>query len=272
MEKKLIEPSTQLLLTSATIPRELKNILGNLVGENTHLKTISTNKINKIIFHVPQKFIRTNGVQRRDLLLEILRKELNHVSKKRTVMIFSHRIITAAFVHKFLIENNIPNELLIKTINNTQREHVVSNFFSGDVRILCCTDIASRGLDTLNVQHVINFEMPKFISDYLHRIGRVGRLKNGVRADGKVTNFVTNKHEVDLVWNIEKSVRLNCELENVNANVKQFYKKLYGDEFRQDSSKSNREKLNLFKKGVDEREENYENNDQKLKLFSKNAS
>jgi ATP-dependent RNA helicase DDX28 len=248
MEKKLIDPSTQLLLTSATIPHGLNSILSNLLGESSRLKTINTNKINKIMFHVPQKFIRTNGVQRQELLLDILRKELNHASKKRTIMIFAHRIITAAYVHKFLIENNIPNDLLIKTISNTQRENVVSRFLNGDVRILCCTDIASRGWDTLNVNHVINYEMPKFISDYVHRIGRVGRLNKGARSnDGKVTNFITNRYEVDLVWNIEKSVRLNCELDNVNANVKKFYKNMYAEEFEQNSYAINREKLDLFK-------------------------
>ena len=264
MEEKLTEPCTQLLFTSATIPQGLRGILEGILDEHTHLKTINTHKINKLMFHVPQKFIRTTAIKRNEMLLEILRKELSHESKKRTIMIFSHRTITTAFVHKFLLENNIQNEILIKNINNMRRESVVSKFMDGDVRILCCTDIASRGWDTLNVNHVINFEVPTFISDYLHRIGRVGRLINGSRTNGKVTTFVTSKHEVDLIWNIEKSVRLNCELDNVNANVKRFYKKIYADEFEQTPSASlnNKDKLNLhvtnLKETVNEDfEENY---------------
>ena len=174
------------------------------------------------MFHVPQKFIRTNGTKRVDLLLELVRKELSKANGKRTIMIFSHRTSTAAFVSKLLKENNIECELLIKTLTNAQRETVVSKFFKGETRILCCTDIASRGWDTLHVNHVINFEMPQFISDYLHRVGRVGRLNHRKHggSDALVTNFITKRYEVDLVWNIERSVRLGVNLDNVDANIK----------------------------------------------------
>ena len=53
----------------------------------------------------------------------------------------------------------------------------------------------------------------------------MGRLNSG--SNGCITNYVTQKYEVDLVMNIEKSVRLNQELNNVNANVKRFYKKFH---------------------------------------------
>lgn len=67
--------------------------------------------------------------------------------------------------------------------------------------------------------------MPPFIADYLHRSGRVGRLNSQKRGggDGLVTNFVTKAYEVDLVMNIERSLRLGIELPNVNANIKRLY-------------------------------------------------
>lgn len=144
-------------------------------------------------------------------------------------MIFAHNTSTAAYVSKVLKENQIDCELLTKNVNNQHREEIVSKFFNGQCRVLCCTDIASRGWDTLHVNHVINFDMPTFIADYLHRVGRVGRL-NGHKhggSGGLVTNFITNRFEVDLVWNIERSVRLGVELQNVNANIKRLYKYSY---------------------------------------------
>ena len=247
MEKKLKDQSTQLLFTSATIPRGLKTILADVIDCNTELKIINTSKVNKLMFHVPQKFIRTNATKRKELLLQLLSKEMKggH-NKHNSIMIFSHRTNTAAFVHKFLTENNIENELLIKTLSNEQRAKVVRRFFAGEIRVLVCTDIASRGWDTMHVNHVVNFEMPKFIADYMHRIGRVGRLNHGTRTNGLVTNYVTSKFEVDLVWNIEKSVRLNRELDNVNANVKRFYNNMYGNEnsFQETAPRG---KFNLFK-------------------------
>ena len=56
--------------------------------------------------------------------------------------------------------------------------------------ILVCTDIASRGWDTTHVAHVINYEMPRFVADYLHRVGRVGRLG---RVPGGLVSFAENR-------------------------------------------------------------------------------
>lgn len=51
----------------------------------------------------------------------------------------------------------------------------MNNFKSGKVSILIATDVASRGLDVKDIEYVINYDMPKIIEDYVHRIGRTGR-------------------------------------------------------------------------------------------------
>jgi superfamily II DNA/RNA helicase len=229
---KLRDPSAQLLLVSATIPRDMKKILEELINCDTDLNKLATTKINKLMLHVPQKFIRTNADKRLKLLLEILNKEVGKEdSKPRAIMIFSHRTKTVEFISKYLEENGVECDMLINRLNNEQREKVVSRFFNGEVRVLCCTDIASRGWNTLHVSHVINFEMPPFVADYLHRCGRVGRLNSGKRGSGGgqglVTNFVTKSFEVELVMNIERSLRTGSELVNVNANAKRIYTHLH---------------------------------------------
>ena len=50
----------------------------------------------------------------------------------------------------------------------------MNNFKSGKVSILIATDVASRGLDVKDIEYVINYDMPKVIEDYVHRIGRTG--------------------------------------------------------------------------------------------------
>lgn len=116
--------------------------------------------------------------------------------------------------------------MLTKNLDDEQRAKTVKRFFDGELKVLSCTDIASRGLDTLHVNHVINFEMPQFIADYVHRVGRVGRLNNYKHGggNGMVTNYVTKAFEIDLVWNIERSVRLSIELQDVDANIKKLYR------------------------------------------------
>ena len=114
-------------------------------------------------------------------------------------------------------------------MKTNDREALVEQFFNRNIQVICCTDIASRGWDTLHVNHVINFEMPQFISDYIHRIGRVGRLNNHKHGGGSglVTSYVTRPYEVDLVRNIERSVRLDIDLHNINSNVKRVYNHKY---------------------------------------------
>ena len=238
LEKKLKDPSVQLLFVSATVPRDLKNILNDLINSETSLNTISTSKINRLMLHVPQKFIRTNAARRTQQLIELIEKDLGKKNIQRTIMIFTYRTKTAIYVYKLLKEKNIECEILTKQLNNQDRSKVVDNFFNGKVRVLVCTDIASRGWDTLNVNHVINFEMPQFIADYLHRVGRVGRI-NAHKYSGsgaQVTNFIINRFEVDLVWNIERSLRLDTELHNINANVKRLYKYSYSNKDEIDNS------------------------------------
>ena len=52
----------------------------------------------------------------------------------------------------------------------------MNSFKKGDTTVLVATDVASRGLDIKDIEFVINFDMPKLIEDYVHRIGRTGNI------------------------------------------------------------------------------------------------
>lgn len=100
---------------------------------------------------------------------------------------------------------------------------------------MCATDLISRGVDTSWVEHVIQFDFPRFVSDYIHRAGRVGRI--GSKKPGKVSSFVTYPHEISLAQKIEVELcpgekvrssprfiqvtaRLNRKLSGVNSDIK----------------------------------------------------
>jgi len=59
-----------------------------------------------------------------------------------------------------------------------QRLRALESFRSSRVKVLLATDVASRGLDVEGVTHVINFDLPETREDYIHRIGRTGRVNN----------------------------------------------------------------------------------------------
>lgn len=90
-------------------------------------------------------------------------------------------------------------------------------FLSGEVNVLSCTDLASRGLDTSNVKHVINYDFPLNMSDYIHRVGRVGRVRS--RQGSHVTNLVGGTIQIHLVQQIEEAIRRWKQIPNVNNNI-----------------------------------------------------
>lgn len=95
------------------------------------------------------------------------------------------------------------------------RAGIFASFQKGDVSVLVCTDLASRGLDTSSVQLVVNYDFPDTLQDYLHRVGRVGRV--GSKASGAVVSFVTHRWDVDLVRKIETAARKKTGLPGMDS-------------------------------------------------------
>lgn len=63
-----------------------------------------------------------------------------------------------------------------------EREQALADFRIGKCHVLVATSVAARGLDIPDVQHVVNFDLPNNIDEYVHRIGRTGRCGNTGRA------------------------------------------------------------------------------------------
>jgi len=78
----------------------------------------------------------------------------------------------------FLIEQGVNATSIHGDRSQQEREHALAMFRCGRCPVLVATDVAARGLDIPNVLHVINYDMPTNIDDYVHRIGRTGRAGN----------------------------------------------------------------------------------------------
>lgn len=94
------------------------------------------------------------------------------------------------------------------------RINSINAFKSGEIRFLVATDVAARGLDVSNVSHVINFEVPIVIEDYVHRIGRTGRAFN----HGEAITFA-NEAELYYVKKIEKLIRQSIPMKELPEGV-----------------------------------------------------
>jgi ATP-dependent RNA helicase DDX23/PRP28 len=104
------------------------------------------------------------------------------------VIVFVNQKSTCESIMKFLTQAGHKATSLHSNKNLDSRLYSLDSFKEGQFQVLVATDVARRGLDVPNVQHVINYEMPQKITDYTHRIGRTGRAGQ----TGLATSLVTN--------------------------------------------------------------------------------
>lgn len=204
----------QFVLVSATLPRDLQNNIGLYLPIES-LNKVTTSGLHHIMPHVPQKFLRLLPSQKPEELLKLTRQSTPNASG---TMVFCNTSATCFYLMHILQENGLQPVIINGEMTERNRRGVFEHFREGRHKLLVATDVASRGLDTVNVHHVINYDFPGFVSDYIHRAGRVGRV--GSSHSGLVTSFITHKWEVDVLWQIEMAARKATELHNVNANIK----------------------------------------------------
>lgn len=84
-----------------------------------------------------------------------------------------------------------------------EREEALRDFRSGKRKVLVATNVAARGLDIKGVTHVINYDLPSEIADYVHRIGRTGRVGNR----GKATSFYDPEKDSNLAGDLVKILK-----------------------------------------------------------------
>ncbi len=98
-----------------------------------------------------------------------------------------------------LFEGGFKAAALHGDMNQRQRTRTILRIRHGEVKILVATDVAARGIDIQSISHVINFDLPNNVEDYVHRIGRTGR----AGAKGTAYSFVASK-EMSFVRRIEE--------------------------------------------------------------------
>ncbi|CAG2105644.1 unnamed protein product [Medioppia subpectinata] len=205
----------QLVCVSATMPRNLNHTLGKIVDIDDNFDIISTHGLHHIMPHVQQNFHRIHKFERQYKLLELVKKD---VRIGKPVMVFSNRSDSSNWIYHYLNDNGVHCLRLNSEISDKERYDQLKRFQSGDCNVISCTDLGSRGLDTVGVRHVINYDCPHYVSDYIHRSGRTGRM--GSKQDCLVSTFVSFKPDVMMVKKLELALRLNRPIDSVDANIK----------------------------------------------------
>ena len=187
----------QTLLFSATMPDNIRRLAREILHDPVTVqigRTLPAKTVSHVLYPVQQH------------LKTALLKEILNGTQTESVLVFTRTKHRAERVAQQLVRVGYRVTSLQGNLSQNQRQAALTGFRNGSIKILVATDIAARGIDVLRISHVINYDMPESTDDYIHRIGRTGR----VDKNGDALTFVTNA-DADKVRALERL--LNAPLE-----------------------------------------------------------
>ena len=182
---KLLPAKRQTLMFSATMPPELNRVAKDALHNPQRIDLAPPSRpaesIEQAFFPVP-----------RHLKVDLLHELLDH-SDDRTALVFTRTKHGADRLYRQLKARGHRVAVIHGDRSQGQRERALADFKRGRVEVLVATDIASRGIDVDDITHVINYDVPRAPEDYVHRIGRTGRMN----ASGDAITLVSPEEDKD---------------------------------------------------------------------------
>ncbi len=181
-----VPKNRQTLMFSATLSKEIE-LLTHEFQRTPKIVQIGrranpAETVTQLVYEVP-KHLKTS------LLVHLLNEPGMDM-----VLIFTRMKHAADRLARQLEQKGIRTATLHSNRSQNQRLRALKDFKSGAVRVLVATDIAARGIDVDGISHVVNYDFPMHVEDYVHRIGRTGR----ANAIGDAISFVTNEDHGEL--------------------------------------------------------------------------
>jgi ATP-dependent RNA helicase DDX3X len=161
----------QTLMFSATFPRDIQMLARDFLKDYIFL---SVGRVGSTSENITQKVEYVEDEDKRSVLLDILFA----LPPGGLTLIFVETKRMADMLEGFLQQNNLTATSIHGDRTQREREYAIETFKSGRTPVMVATAVAARGLDIPNVTHVVNYDLPSDIDDYVHRIGRTGRAGN----------------------------------------------------------------------------------------------
>ncbi|CAN4094830.1 unnamed protein product [Withania somnifera] len=164
----------QTMLFSATFPREIQRLALDFLSNYIFL---AVGRVGSSTDLIVQRVEYVQETDKRSHLMDLLHAQrANGVHGKQALtLVFVETKKGADSLEHWLCMNGFPATAIHGDRTQQEREYALRSFKSGKNPILVATDVAARGLDIPHVAHVVNFDIPNDIDDYVHRIGRTGR-------------------------------------------------------------------------------------------------
>jgi ATP-dependent RNA helicase RhlE len=183
----------QTLLFTATLSQPVKTLANKLL---TNFESISVAKQNAIADTIEHVVYPVGEHQKAELFIELI--EQHNWFK---VLVFTSTKAQADELATKLKPLKVKSAICHGDKSQGSRRRAIADFKSDKIQVLIATEVAARGLDIQNLEHVVNFNLPYLAEDYVHRIGRTGR----AGSKGQAISFVSREEERTLN-NIERLI------------------------------------------------------------------
>ncbi|OOQ60925.1 DEAD/DEAH box helicase [Mucilaginibacter pedocola] len=207
---EVVPVKRQNLLFSATMSDKVHQLSANFLEFPTVIEVTpqatTAETVDQQLYHVPNIKTKIN-------LLKVLLDRDDDIKK---LIVFCKTRAAAEDVYKFLERKYGEEGVKVLHANKGQNTRInsINSFKNDEVKILVATDVASRGIDVSDVSHVINFDVPVVIEDYVHRIGRTGRAFNS----GVAITFAIPSEEY-YINKIQKLIRQTIPVHDIPEGV-----------------------------------------------------
>ncbi|MGE0376841.1 MAG: DEAD/DEAH box helicase [Planctomycetaceae bacterium] len=201
----------QTLLLSATMPEPVERLAHRFMRDPLRID-LSQDRV--ATDAVRQFFCTVDANRKFGLLVRLLQMERPHQA-----IVFRRTKRGADKLHQML-SKRLPHAAVIHgDLQQRQRDKVMKDFRAGRTRLLIATDVVGRGIDVSSISHIINYDVPEYCDDYVHRVGRTGRISS--TKTGRAFTFAT-KEEGKQLTNIE--MRINRLLEEYKVDDFEAYR------------------------------------------------
>jgi len=184
----------QTLMFSATFPSDIQILARDFLKDYIFL---TIGRVGSTSENITQAIEYVEEDEKVSLLMDILAADEAQAKENdmHLTLVFVETKRQADILANILMDNNFQTTSIHGDRTQYERERALDLFRRGVTPIMVATAVAARGLDIPNVTHVINFDLPKDIDDYVHRIGRTGRAGNV----GRATAFFNIEHDKGIV-------------------------------------------------------------------------
>ena len=195
----------QVALFSATLPEEI-HLITDQIMRNPAIITVKAEKLT--LDGIAQYFIAVEDDRQKYLTLKDL---YGNISVSQCI-IYCNSVKRVIDLYDAMMEDGFPVCCIHSNMEKSDRDKSFGNFKSGGSRVLISSNVTSRGIDVQQVSTVINFDIPKCVHTYLHRIGRSGRWGR----KGVAINFITRR-DVPKIKEYEEHYK--CEIQECPVNL-----------------------------------------------------